>query len=114
MSKPLRPPEKNHADVRTAGGAAGAATAPKRSMLDPTSAGGLNGDALALIENASDVVFTHDLTGRVTYLNATAARLTGYTKEEGLTMNIIDIVAPDHKMHATETMHRKLAGEPIF
>ena len=116
MTKPLRPPENPRAEVRAAVGGAGAATAKasNKHILDSASAPGLNADALALIENASDIVFTHDLTGRVTYLNATASRITGYSKEEGLTMNIIDIVAPDHKMHATETMHRKLAGEPIF
>src|SRR3954462_7992834 len=116
MTKPLRPPEKPRAEVRAAGGGAGAATAKasNKHIVGSAPAPGFSADALALIESAGDIVFTHNLTGRVTYLNATASRITGYSKEEGLTMNIIDIVAPDHKMHATETMHRKLAGEPIF
>src|SRR4051812_28478913 len=116
MTKPLRPPENPRAEVRAVVGGAGAATAKasNKHIVASAPAPGFSADALALIESASDIVFTHDLTGRVTYLNATASRITGYSKEEGLTMNIIDIVAPDHKMHATETMHRKLAGEPIF
>src|SRR3954469_13105759 len=115
MTKPSRPPETPAAGIRSAASGVAAAvakSAPNKVKLDPT-VSGLNGDGFALIENASDIIFTHDLTGKVTYLNATAVRITGFTKEEGLTMNIVDIVAPEYKKHAGETMHRKLAGEPI-
>src|SRR5438270_5658436 len=116
MTKPSRPPETPAAGIRSAASGVAVAvakSAPQRSKLDPTVATGLNGDGFALIENASDIIFTHDLAGKVTYLNATAVRITGFTKEEGLAMNIVDIVAPEYKKHAAETMHRKLAGEPI-
>src|SRR3954468_13028315 len=116
MTKPLRPSETPAAGIRSAAtgvAAAMATSAAKPSNLDANVFTGLNGDAFALIENASDIIFTHDLTGRVTYLNATAVRITGFTREEGLTMNIVDIVAPEFKKHAAETMHRKFAGEPI-
>ncbi len=115
MTKPLRPPEAPAAGIRSAAAGTAAATAKdtKLSKLDPAVSSGLNGDGFALIENASDIIFTHDLTGRVTYLNVTAARITGYSKEEGLTMNIVDIVAPEYKKDAAATMHRKFGGEPI-
>src|SRR3954471_12145011 len=116
MTKPLRPPENPRAEVRAAVGGAGAATAKasNKHIVASAPAPGFSADALALIESASDIVFTHDLTGRVTYLNATASQITGYTKKEVLAINISDICAPAQKMHATEPMHRKLAGEPIF
>src|SRR5947207_8394060 len=116
MTKPSRPPETPAAGIRSPASGVAAAAAkhpPKRSNLDPAVAPGLNGDGFALIENASDIIFTHDLTGKVTYLNATAVRVTGFSKQEGLTMNIVDIVAPEYKKHAAETMYRKFAGEPI-
>src|SRR5438876_3423996 len=115
MTKPSRPPEIPAAGIRSAAAGTAAAIAKdiKLSKLDPAISHGLNGDGFALIENASDIIFTHDLTGRVTYLNATAVRITGYSKEEGLTMNIVDIVAPEYKKDAAATMHRKFRGEPI-
>jgi PAS domain S-box-containing protein len=99
--------------MRSAASGAAVVKATQTAKQDPNIASGLNGDGFALIENASDIIFTHDLTGKVTYLNATAVRITGFSKEEGLTMNIVDIVAPEYKKHAAETMHRKFAGEPI-
>src|SRR3954465_9927806 len=116
MTKPSRPPETPAAGIRSAAtgvAAAVAKSAAKHSNLDPSVSTALNGDAFALIENASDVIFTHDLTGRVTYLNQTAVNLTGFSKHEGLTMNIVDIVAPEYKQDARETMLRKFQGEPI-
>ncbi|MFL6300426.1 MAG: PAS domain S-box protein [Terriglobales bacterium] len=111
MTRHSRPPEAPATGSRSAA-ASSAATgvaARKKEIVIP----GLDEDSFALIENASDVIFTHDLTGQITYLNQTAVELTGFSKQEGLTMNIVDIVAPEYKQHARETMMRKFQGEPI-
>ena len=110
MSRHTRPPEAPATGSRSAAAStAGTGVARQKETVLPTS----GEDSFALIENASDVIFTHDLTGRVTYLNQTAVNLTGFSKQEGLTMNIVDIVAPEYKQDARETMLRKFQGEPI-
>src|SRR5207245_7005339 len=99
MTKPSRPPETPAAGIRSAAAGAAAAIAKESEppKSGPADALGLSGDGFALIENASDIIFTHDLTGKVTYLNATAVRVTGFSKEEGLTMNIVDILALEYR-----------------
>jgi PAS domain S-box-containing protein/putative nucleotidyltransferase with HDIG domain len=49
-----------------------------------------------LVENASDIIFTTDLAGRITSSNPAASRVFGYTIEEILQLNVVDIVAPEH------------------
>lgn len=63
----------------------------------------------ALFENASDIVYTHDLAGNFTSVNTATQRIVGYTREEVLAMNIADVVAPDHVDRAREMIGRKLA-----
>ena len=50
----------------------------------------------ALVENANDIIYTHDLDGNFTSVNAAATRTYGYTTEEILRLNISDIVDPAH------------------
>lgn len=61
-----------------------------------------------LFENASDIMYTHDLEGNFTSINGAAERLTGYTRDEVLQLNIADIVAPDHVRVARAMTRRKL------
>ena len=63
----------------------------------------------ALFENASDIVYTHDLHGNFTSVNSATERIVGYTRDEVLQMNIADVVAPDHVDRAREMIGRKLA-----
>ena len=49
-----------------------------------------------LFENASDLVFTYDLEGRLTSINPAGERLTGYTREEATGKNVADVVAPEY------------------
>jgi PAS domain S-box-containing protein len=49
-----------------------------------------------LIENANDLVYTHDLEGNFSSLNKAGELITGYTCEEALQMNIADVLAPEH------------------
>ncbi|MDE3245711.1 MAG: PAS domain S-box protein, partial [Acidobacteriota bacterium] len=48
-----------------------------------------------LIENSHEVVSTYELDGNLLSVNETAVRLTGYSRETLLKMNLADLVAPD-------------------
>ncbi|HSE31762.1 MAG TPA: PAS domain S-box protein [Pyrinomonadaceae bacterium] len=48
-----------------------------------------------LFENANDIIYTHDLKGNFTSLNRTGERITGYTREEAMKMNVADVIAPE-------------------
>jgi diguanylate cyclase (GGDEF)-like protein/PAS domain S-box-containing protein len=60
-----------------------------------------------LFENANDLIYTHDLAGNFTSLNKTGERITGYTREEAVSLNIAQIIAPEHLALAREMMSRK-------
>jgi len=64
-----------------------------------------------LFENVIDVVYLHDLQGRILEINEAGVRVSGYTRGELLSMNITDFVAPADRDKATAVVHRMLAGE---
>jgi len=64
-----------------------------------------------LFENANDIVFTVDLTGRFTSVNQAGIRLTGYTKDEVLKMNFTQVVAPEYVTLARKMLAHHFAGE---
>ncbi len=64
-----------------------------------------------LFANANDIIYTHDLLGNFTSLNRTGERITGYTSDEALTMNIAQVVAPEYLGLAREMITKKAAGE---
>ncbi len=49
-----------------------------------------------LFENASDIIYVHDLDGNYISINQAAEQIIGYTREEVLSMNMTDIIAPEH------------------
>ncbi|MDH3601950.1 MAG: PAS domain S-box protein, partial [Candidatus Tectomicrobia bacterium] len=63
-----------------------------------------------LFENANDIVFTHDLAGNFTWINQAAERLSGYTRDEALRMNITDVIVLEHQALAREMEDRKRIG----
>jgi diguanylate cyclase (GGDEF)-like protein/PAS domain S-box-containing protein len=65
-----------------------------------------------LFENANDLIYTHDLQGNFTSLNRTGERITGYTREEALTMNIAQVVAPG-SLAAARAMTAKKLNEDV-
>ena len=64
-----------------------------------------------VIDNANDIVYTHDLAGNFTSLNRAGERITGYTQAEALALNMTQVVAPEHVQLAREMIRRKLSGD---
>jgi PAS domain S-box-containing protein len=50
-----------------------------------------------LVENATDPMYIRDLGGRFLEVNRGTAELTGYSREELLTMNVVDLVIPEER-----------------
>ncbi len=63
-----------------------------------------------LFENASDVIYVHDLAGNYISINEAAERIFGYTREEALSMNMSDIIAPEHAKLVKRNLAKKIAG----
>ena len=59
-----------------------------------------------LFENANDLIYTHDMEGNLTSFNKAGERITGYTREEALRMNIGELIAPQDLDTAREMMSR--------
>ena len=64
-----------------------------------------------LFENANDLIYTHDLSGNFTSLNRAGERITGYSRDEALKMNIGNVVAPGSLDAAQEMTRRKLSDD---
>ena len=64
-----------------------------------------------LFENANDLIYTHDLTGNFTSLNRAGEVITGYSREEALSKNIADVVAPEFLDVARSMTARKITGD---
>ena len=63
-----------------------------------------------LVENARDIIYTHDLEGKYTSVNSAGEQLLGYTREEARGMSQLQVVAPEYLERAREMIARKLAG----
>jgi PAS domain S-box-containing protein len=66
-----------------------------------------------MVENAHDIIYSHDLEGNYTSINKAGERITGYTREEALKLNLVLTVAPEYRVKAQEMLARKLAGEEV-
>jgi two-component system, cell cycle sensor histidine kinase and response regulator CckA len=63
-----------------------------------------------LVENASDMIFTHDLAGRYLSLNRAGEIITGYKADEILQMSIFNIIAPEYIEMARQMITQKIIG----
>lgn len=63
------------------------------------------------VDNASDVIYAHDLDGRLLSINAAGERVTGYTRAEALGLDVLSLVAPEDRERVREMVARKVAGE---
>jgi two-component system cell cycle sensor histidine kinase/response regulator CckA len=66
-----------------------------------------------LVENAHDIIYTHDLEGNYTSINKAGERITGYTREECLALNLAATVAPEDLPKTREMLRRKIVGEKV-
>jgi diguanylate cyclase (GGDEF)-like protein/PAS domain S-box-containing protein len=67
-----------------------------------------------LFENACDMVYTHDLAGKITAVNRAAERIIGYARTEALQMRFTQWVAPEYQQTAHRMIERQLAdGAPV-
>ncbi|MDT4966449.1 MAG: hypothetical protein QOJ64_1186 [Acidobacteriota bacterium] len=64
-----------------------------------------------LIENANDIIYTVDLSGAFTSMNRAGERLTGYSREEALHMNIADVIRPEDAERVRQRIARNLGGD---
>jgi PAS domain S-box-containing protein len=55
-----------------------------------------------LIENAGDIIYTHDLHGNLTSLNKAGERCLGYSRDEILGTNVVQIVADEYRQLARQ------------
>ncbi|MBN2337492.1 MAG: PAS domain S-box protein [Acidobacteria bacterium] len=62
-----------------------------------------------LFENAYDMVYTHDLSGKITSMNKAAERMLGYSLEEALRMRFSQLVAPESRAAARRMIDRQIA-----
>ena len=64
-----------------------------------------------VVENASDIIFAHDLDGRYTSVNEAVERITGYTREEALASTLSQIIVPEDLELVRNMISRKVGGE---
>ena len=64
-----------------------------------------------LFENANDIVFSQDRSGRLTAINRAAEEISGYRRAELLARSLFDFLAPDRRDEALRLFERLLAGE---
>jgi PAS domain S-box-containing protein len=60
-----------------------------------------------LFENANDIIYTHDLSGNFTSLNRSGERITGYSREEAMAMNVADVIVPEDLQRVREMIAHK-------
>ena len=66
----------------------------------------------SLFEHNPAAVYSVDLQGRFSSVNAAAMRLTGYSAEEALGMSVAVVVAPDYLDNVLSYFQASLRGEP--
>jgi PAS domain S-box-containing protein len=63
----------------------------------------------SLLENANDIIYSHDLEGNYLAINRAGELATGYTREEILGgLNISQTIAPEHRERARQMTEQKL------
>lgn len=63
---------------------------------------------LALVDNADEIIFTHDLEGNCTSMNSTGERMIGWSQQQLLGQHVSEFVSPDHRGVAQKIVKRTL------
>jgi PAS domain S-box-containing protein len=66
-----------------------------------------------LFENANDMVFTHDLSGKVTSVNETGERLLQRNRKGIISRNLLDLIAEDQRNAAHQWLEQVIAGADL-
>jgi PAS domain S-box-containing protein len=66
-----------------------------------------------LFENANDMVFTHDLAGRITSINATGEKLLESPRHEILSKRIVDLIVEEQRAAAGQWLAQVVANAEI-
>jgi two-component system response regulator len=66
---------------------------------------------LALLDNANEIVYTHDLEGNFTSMNRIGEQLLGYSESEILRMNMAQVVAPEDRFLVQKLIARTLDAQ---
>lgn len=66
---------------------------------------------LELFENANDIVYTHDLAGRLTSINQAGERILQRRREEILSRNIVELVVPEQQAAARHWLEQVLIDD---
>ncbi|NYT03445.1 MAG: PAS domain S-box protein [Candidatus Methanofastidiosa archaeon] len=64
----------------------------------------------SIIEAAEDMIFIHDLEGKITYINKASSNQSGYSEEELLTMNVAQNVPPEYYPLMEELQIKRVQG----
>ena len=63
-----------------------------------------------LFENANDIIFLHDLKGRILTINRVGEQLTGYSRDEVLGESFERLIAPEARHQMLDTIRAHLGG----
>jgi PAS domain S-box-containing protein len=66
---------------------------------------------LALIDNADEIIYTHDLSGTFTSMNRTGEQLIGYSQEECMHLTVAQIVSPKFRNVAEQMIEHALDSQ---
>jgi diguanylate cyclase (GGDEF)-like protein/PAS domain S-box-containing protein len=61
-----------------------------------------------LFENANDIIYVHDLDGNYVSINKAGERIFGYTRDEALALNMMQVAAPEYSDLIREQLAKKL------
>jgi two-component system response regulator len=66
---------------------------------------------LALLDNANEIIYTHDLDGNFTSINRAGERLSGYSQQEILGLNVLQLVEPGYRTLVRKMIERTLDAQ---
>lgn len=80
--------------------------------VDLTERKAIEGRYLELFEQANDAVFTADTVGNFTAVNLAAQRISGFSREELLSKNVFELIAPEDVERGQQALAERLEGGP--
>ncbi|MGK4579299.1 SpoIIE family protein phosphatase [Kitasatospora sp. HPMI-4] len=88
-------------------------SAAVRDVSDRKAAEERINELAALVESSQDAILAKTLDGQITYWNAAAHRMYGYTAEEAIGRHVALLAPPDHHSEITALLERLRNGEKV-